>query len=195
MPINKEAVIKEAATLKGIKNNYSRVVLDLNNVENYLSILEERFGTIEELDYAGYILPNGKFLNLLFEGIPLNHHDVLFFGFKDEEILDAGAIRLGECEYAGYYFAEIKMAHFKPTKKQYEKLDELLMKSPENKLFIEARTSIIINKDMNFVKMYNFLNGDTSKNIQYDLNNYEKGDKTYVGNLDEYTGEELRPDK
>ena len=69
------------------------------------------------------------------------------------------------------------------------------MDSSRNKLYVEAR---ILNEgyskaDVSFVKLYDFSQGDTSKNIQNDLNNYEKGDKTYAGSLNERTGEEIRP--
>lgn len=191
-----------AAALKEIQETSPKVALNINNVEDYLTKLERKVGTTEDLDCAGYILPNGKFLDLSLKNVfeefdkVLSHNDMIYFGFDPEDILDAGVIRLGECVYEDFYFVEINMMNFKPTKKQYEAFDTILMKEP-NKLCIEARMSKEINNkfNTNFVKMYNFLQADTSKNIQNDLNNYEKGDKTYAGCLDERTGEEIRPDK
>ena len=44
-----------------------------------------------------------------------------------------------------------------------------------------------------FYKLYDFSKGDTVKDIKRDLRAYSKGDITYLGTLNESTGEVYRP--
>lgn len=197
----KERMIREK--LKEIQAESPPVTFTPETVNDYLRILEERIGTVTEYNRAGYILPNGKLLDASLDNIfenndrILSHMDVRFYGFKDNEMLRAGVIKFGECPMNEIPFIDMSLEYFFPTSEQFDVLDDILCKKP-NKLDVEAKlTDNTTNKiDEAFYKRYDFVNeGDTAKIIKRDLQFYLKGDKTYHGCYDEYSGEEIRPQK
>ena len=196
-----ERIIREK--LKEIQAKSPYVKFNPETVDDYLKVLEERIGITDSYDRAGYILPNGKLLDSSLDNIfdnnsrLLSHMDVRFYGFKDNEMLRAGVIKYGECPMNEIPFIDMSLEYFFPTNEQFAVLDDILCKKP-NKLDVEAKlTDNTMNKaNVAFYKRYDFVDeGDTAKIIKHDLQFYIKGDRTYRGSYDEYSGEEIRPQK
>ena len=189
--------------LKEIQAKSPPMTFNPATVDEYLRVLEERMGTTDSYSRAGYILPNGKLLDASMNNIYdndsrlLSHMDVRFYGYKDNEMLHAGVIKFGECPMNEIPFVDMSLEYYFPTTEQLKVLDDILMKKP-NQLDVEAKVSDnTVNKtDTAFYKRYDFVNnGDTAKIIKNDLQFYKKGDRTYHGSYDEYSGEESRPQK
>lgn len=161
--------------------------------EEFFSGLVEHVGLTEYFTAAGFILPDGTLLSLANTDIypdptvcAYTHDDLeKFFGYKVEDILLNGAVRIGYGDATDIPYAEIVLKEYTPTLAQWNKINELLNTEPK---IVDLEMNMNLNNlDTSFYKRYE-AEYDTIEDMKADAQAYINGDKTNLGSFSEKLG-------
>lgn len=161
--------------------------------QQFFNSLVEKMGTTPHWTATGFILPDGTMLNFSNTDIypdpavaVYTHEDLeKFFGYKQEDVLKYGGIRVGYCDANDKPFIQILFKDCEPTDFQWTKIDELLH-TDTGELDVEANT-ILNNDSTAFYKKY-VASTNTIDDIKDDLDAYLDGDTTNLGTYSEKLG-------
>lgn len=168
--------------------------------EEYFAELVSKVGTTEYFTAAGFILPDGTLLSLANVDIypdptvcAYTHDDLeTFFGYKVENILSQGGIRIGYGDATDFPYAEIVLNEYTPTQEQWNKLEELFNSDPK---ILDLEMDILPGiPGTSFYRRYD-ARYNTIDDIKADTQDYINGDKTNLGSFSEKLGTQDSPNE
>jgi len=165
--------------------------------EAFFADLIEKRGITTNWNSAGFILPDGRLLDLADPQICVDvnikaytHKDMLkFFNYALFDIINNGGIRLGICKVNNIPYVQISLQKYQPTSEQWDTINELFNIEPH---IIDFEITRVIREDMlgdpenDFYKRYTIKDG--IKSIKEDMLAYINGDKSNIGIYNEKIG-------
>ena len=165
--------------------------------EDFFAELIEKRGITTNWNSAGFILPDGRLLDLSNPEIcadinvrAYTHKDMLkFFNYSLVDIINNGGIRLGICDVNNIPYIQISPWKYQPTSEQWSTINELFDIEPH---IIDFEITQVVREDMkgdpenDFYKRYTIEDGIES--MKSDMIAYINGDKSNIGVYNEKIG-------